>query len=586
MAQASPSDIVSDGFLTLLGGMHSGIHPGVIAEDAYARGINVSVRGGLVKSRPGFVKACSALPEGTFQGAKAWQLHDVTRIVVVVSGRVHLVDVSDYSVVDLGALLDASAQCHMVQADRFFVIQDGTSSPVVLEDTGGVAAVKTLNPLDTSSSDVNDWIVPMWPGTVMAYANVRLHMVPVYVPFSDPVVSGRPYFLSGNALSALDPSSCLYFEEPEYFAGGGATGLPLEMGYVTGMAPLRGAATGTGYGNLVVFAERGVAAFDVSLSRTLWQDEQFGQVLFFSAGCLSPWSIVPVNGTLAYRSVDGLRILSYAVTSASSTGDTLSNISQSMEVDVFMGQEDAPYLPYVSGMFAFNRAFFTVGGTGTREFKGMVVLDTARVATMDSVRGEQAYDGLWQIEGRTIRGVVQAYRNNVEVPHVILDGNEIWRLDEAAVLDDTSTITSRLVTRALLRSSSDLKRLKSAELWLSDLRHDTTVTVYYRPLGYPYWASLGSKTFKVAGSAPQRRRKVSWNCLDSSALERDPVLHEHLRLSHAFQFAIQWTGHAVIEQFVVTARYQSEPPGAGCDETEAVEIVPGGSGGIELEEFL
>lgn len=564
----------ADGFVSLLGGMHAGIDPEVLGETAYSRGINVMSRGGLVRTRPGFAPAIQ-LPAGTFQGMAVWALHGGHKIVSVIRGGVNVYDVETQtlqSFTRFQTLFDQSVPCYFCQAERYFVIQDGIHTPTVLEDveTDGVHSVVRR----TTHG------VPI--GTSMAFSHGRLHLTPVLVPGT--TENGRPYILSGDVFQADDPQACLYFMETEYLSEGGAHGLPMEMGYVQAFAPLKNASTGTGYGGTIVFAERGVSAFDFSVPRDEWKTTPLAQVLYFGPGTRSPWSVVPLNGTLLYRSLDGIRLLSYAVSAAQSTGDTLSMVPQSAEVSPYMTRDDRAYLPYVSAAVSGNRAFMTVGGTDSRWFKALVVLDAARISQMASVAAETAYDGIWQIEGRTIGGVVACMRDSEDALYVFCDDNKLWRLDESLTTDNGAAIRSRVVTRVMM-SGPEFKRLDSAQIWLKELTADTTVSLYSRPAGYPLWAAMGSRTVKVgAGSLSQHRRSVSIGVNHDEA-PHDPVSSESLFLGQGFQICIEISASSVIEMFRCLGTQVHEPQGDPCDETAGV-VVEAGEDGVAIEEYL
>ena len=44
------------GFIGLAAGMNDGIDPSLLEDSSYARGLNITNRGGLVKTRPSFIK--------------------------------------------------------------------------------------------------------------------------------------------------------------------------------------------------------------------------------------------------------------------------------------------------------------------------------------------------------------------------------------------------------------------------------------------------------------------------------------------------------------------------------------------------
>ena len=553
-----------DGFQSMIGGMHAGLDPEVVPEGSYSLGINVMSRGGLIRTRPGFTRGPS-LPAGVFLGMGSWTLNGSSRIVLVLSGQIVVVDVNTDAVTPLGPALSASALCNFVQADRYLVIMNGVDRPVILEDLSGVPSVKA-----TPASFPT--------GPLGSYVFGRIHMTPNYVPNTTPPENGRPYFVSGDVIEPLDPSTCLNFIETEYWSEGGAHGLPLEMGYISAFAPIRNASTGTGYGQLLVFAQRGVSAFDVSVARTEWKETGISQVLFFGPGAVSPWATIPVNSTVFYRAVDGLRIISYA-TSAAQSNEILGNVPQSSEVGPYMDGEDHAYFPRISAATASNRVFITAGGVDDVWFKGLVVLDSARAYTRASPQAETAYDGVWQITDRKIGGVVVARRSLQDTLFAYCDDGYLWYFDESSTSDYGLPIQARLVTRALTISSGpDRKRLKLADVWLRGLTSSGSVTLRYRPTEFPYWALAGTQNILIGAGSLAQKRHLSWGFPASPSIPCDAGESSPLTLATSFQFAIDWTGPMVVPLMRIEVESKPEAPSAPCGDTVAKTVsVPTGA---------
>src|SRR3990167_8646809 len=129
-----------DGMLDFSGGLNSGADPSLIARTQYARGVNITVRDGLPQTRNGFVQVLE-LPIGNFQGAFVWQLADGDRLVSVVQGHVWVYTIATQISIDLGSCFDANLPVYFAQADRWAVVQDGTSRPVVLQAVSGVVSI-------------------------------------------------------------------------------------------------------------------------------------------------------------------------------------------------------------------------------------------------------------------------------------------------------------------------------------------------------------------------------------------------------------------------------------------------------------
>lgn len=560
MAQSSTVPV--DGFQSLISGMQAGLDPELAGETAYCLGINLTSRGGLVRTRPGFVRG-PQLPSGVFQGMRAWILHGASRIVAVISGHVIVVNVDTSVVADMGLKFDAAAPCCFVQADRYMVVMNGVDRPIALRENAGA---------------VEFWPVPTkFPtGPIGEYVFGRVHLSPNEVPDPDAtgaLENGRPYFVSGNILQPLDPSSVLDFDETEYWNEGGANGLPLEMGYITGFASLRNASTGTGYGPLIVFAERGVSAFDVSVARSEWKNTGIAQVLFFGPGAVSPWAVLPVNGTIVYRAVDGLRILSYIASSAQSN-EMLSNVVQSSEVGPYMRGDEA-YFRRISMATVDSRVFVTAGGVDDVWFRGLVVLDNARVYNIASPKGEVGYDGAWQIMGRKIGGVASARYGLSEALFVYCDDGCLWRFDEDATSDNGTAVACRLVTRSMgLNLGPDRKTITLADLWIRGLTKSGQVTLRYRPTGFPFWGRSSTQTFLITtGSYPQKRHLV-WSFPSNSTAPVDNGEQMFLNSGSSVQCAVDWEGPLTLSFFRLTFLVNPEGAVSPCGETTSRAVLP------------
>ena len=77
---------VYDGFTGLPLGMNATKDPFLLPEGQCARAINVTFRGGLARTRPGFVLEVVELPEGTLQGVGRWAL-ETGDVLVFVTGQ-------------------------------------------------------------------------------------------------------------------------------------------------------------------------------------------------------------------------------------------------------------------------------------------------------------------------------------------------------------------------------------------------------------------------------------------------------------------------------------------------------------------
>jgi len=569
-----PNIPIFDGFTALPGGMNEARKPTLISETQFAKGINVAVRGGYASTRPAFVKEyVSNMPtNATFQGAGVWRLNSNDYIVFVASGRLYTVNVSTLQLVQHGEFFSATAQCFFEQVDKYMVAQDGNDDARVLEDIGGVPTLVASHDIPT--------------GTIMKYAHGRIHMVPDVVPGT--ALNGKPYFLSGDVLSPLSPSNVLKFDENTYLNGGGAHSLPLEMGYINGLGVFRNAQTGTGLGELVVLGKRGVSAFDMSLPRDQWAEQPLSRVLFFGPGTLSPWSVIPVNDDLAYRALDGLRLIRYTASRVAGSSGSLSNTPMSREIHTFVERQDLDYLAFVSSTVFDNRLVFTVEGVDDRYFKGIASLDTA-VLYDNSGTSSPSYDGIWTglKVGQLYRVDDTAVRDEYAEAETWDDPEKEPTAEQLAALDDgVCEIESILVSRSLKGGDEYNRKLfKFVELWVSELKVSTEVEVLFRPVHYPLWTSLGTKDIAVGeGSLPQTRRKLRFS-LDSFTNKCDPSIKESLWSAYSFQIMLKWKGNMEINSLRIVMEAVPEPNPNQCAAETAVVLDASDTAGIVVDDF-
>ncbi|MDP2734996.1 MAG: hypothetical protein Q8P12_02195, partial [bacterium] len=284
----------------------------------------------------------------------------------------------------LGVLLSPMvSRCFFGQADRWMVIQDAVSRPVVLDtDSSGVPFVAGRNPKD-------DLAVSLCVGSVMHYAHGRLHYVPTMVPDflpdpeekdAIPVSSeepGRMTFVSSDIRDSLNPEFLFRMSEHRELTQGGALALSSEFGFVGGMTSFRGAATGTGVGPLVVIGREGVSAFAIEVSRAEggWKPpvSNIGQVLFYGSGTRSATAVMQINDDIIFIDTQGgLRTIRFSGTQLSGQGGTLSNTPMSYELGDFVSAEGAELFSLSN---ADNLVFMTVSGEPEGYFKALAVLD-------------------------------------------------------------------------------------------------------------------------------------------------------------------------------------------------------------------
>ena len=563
----------------------------------FAKGINISVRGGLASTRPGFVDLGSA-GSGVFQGAKVFSLEEADHLVFVLSGKVY-VWASPFTSPPMlisGAELLGSGMVYFTQVYRWMVCQDGASRPVVIEESGGAFSRVARDAVSDPDSAVPR--ICLVPGTVGAYAHGRYHYSPTVLPDVNPPLllneaqteylnldvlpalteeSGRASIVSSDVLDNLDPYTVFRLSEQRVLAEGGAFSLPGELGFIHGMGSLRGAATGTGVGALFAFGTRGVAAFDFSSPRDGWKNVGISQVAFTGGGTRSPRSIVNVNDDLWYLGTDGhLRSVNYDGAQLSGGGNAasaLANTVKSIEASRWVSLATPAWLPSASVCAADNRLHFTVA-----DGRAVGSVELAQAYDANPSELPILHEGVWTgfdfLQVLSINGVLHAF---VQAPGRV----RLVKLGTGGADPAGTSVASELVTRMFdfvyneASAYHELKRLVSAQLFLSGIDRPTTVTVEYRPENTPVWTHLGTAAINVpAGSAPQFRRLVF--APDTTVVgECNPVTKQPPWMFHSAQFRIRWTGRATIARFIAEASIQEQTQQPMCqDDNPDNELLP------------
>ena len=596
---------------------HTALAPLQLGNTMFSKGINLTVRGGLVSTRPGF-ESLGKLGEGEFQGAAVYSLDAVDHVGFAISGRVY-VRSSDGVVHPIGGTLNATGPVYFTQVYRWLVCQDGASRPIVVEESGGVFSRLER---DVGELPANNWEdepyepplsydppgrdpgysgaprICLVPGTVGAYAHGRYHYVPTKVPLQLPEVNvkdgkylnnvedlvplpseetGRASVISTDVLDSLDPYTVFRLSEHRVLAEGGALALPAELGFIHGMGSLRGAATGTGVGSLFVFGSRGVAAFEFGAPRAEWKVSSLSQVVFTGPGTLSPRSVMNINDDVWYISTEGhLRSINYDGSQLSSRGNAapaLFNVTKSLEAKRWVDQTSREWLPKASACLADNRIHWVLA-----DGRALGSIELAQAYDANPAELPILHEGIWT--GFDFQQVL-SLDNRL---HVVVKENEslfLLRLGSKDGYDPGGTpIKSELVTRSFsyiyneASTYRELKRLIDLKLFFQDIDRPTAVTAEYRPQHMLRWTPLGSALYNVPpGSGGQFRRLVL--APDMTQLEIcNPVTKDPPWMFHAMQFRLQWTGRLTIARLSTLASQQEEATQPACadDNPEGVSL--------------
>lgn len=554
-------------FSRFLEGQHDGVDPEWLPEGQYARGLNVSSRGGKLRTRPrlqAVVKKLGLPPP--FQGCAVYRWDSEDRLVLCSAGSVYVYKFSDGSLTLKYTFPTVDfKRAYFEQADRFFVVQNAVVTPEnwpLILDGDQVYDNLTAQVYDSVSSSFkalkdmpNPESLRVPIGAAMAYAHNRLH-VSVSRLWDTGKTSGttgwinnlgRRFWVSGDVLKPDNAAEVLAFTENTYLSEGGAFSTPAEMGFINAMTVFRNANTGAGLGSLVVLARDGVAAYSVNLPRTTWKSSDIGQILFMRVGTESPAACIAINDDLVFRSAaPGIRTVRYTVSKEAGSSGSLSSVPISLEIQDPFTRDTRDTLPMVSSAWSDNRMLMTAVpdvSDGETRFRALVSLDTNVVGSM---RGAPApiYDGVWT--GPLFLQVFRARVDALDENLVLLrspDGSgqvSICRFTEGG--DETPDCWVK-TARKNFGSPVQFKELESLSAWVSGVGEGATLTAYYRPDGYSKWAPCNVIRFASAGSDSQGPLQLVpvqgyYNPRNGRPLNR----------GSAFQFCLRWTGNLVLER--------------------------------------
>jgi hypothetical protein len=580
---------VYGGFSGLPSGMNSGIDASLLKDTEFARGINLSTRGGFAETRGGFSLEATLPGTGVFRGAEVWRLNSGDMIAYIRGSDAHVyhLDTGESWTIS-GLFVDAgfvagTAWCYLCQADRWMVIQNGIERPVVLQYEGGVASLYGRDPD----------LVALTVGTIGYYLHKRIHYVPIKVPSLDPSYTdyptatptltdedGRACFVSSDVRLDLTPESLFMMTEHRVVNEGGAIALPAEMGFIEGFGQMRGLSSTTGPGSLIVFGREGVAAFDVALPRTSWLTTVIGQALFLGAGTRSSRSIASVNDDLVYIDTRGdVRFVQYDRASLSGGSGALYNTPKSNEMRYFIRAADPLYLSEASSAFTDNRFYWTLHGESDHTYRGLGVLDMIPTYSM-SAKDPAAYYGIWT--GFDFHQILAARKNQDRLFFAVAktdSGLALLKYSDDQVTDEgTTPITATVETGALNLATegsavaTDVKRLQFIELWLGNIKRNTTVSVYYKPFGYSKWSLAGTQSISVPGGPAQRREALKFP-IKEEEIEYHAMTGQRLNVAESFQVMLRWTGFCRIDlcRLMGVVVPQPEPDSCDVDNAEAIQ---------------
>jgi len=567
---------VSDGALTLERGIDSGKAPNLVAQNQASFAINTTFRGGWGKARPGWKKVTlnfedeiqSDFEGGYFQDGDGYVYDDGRGALISMHGgrvyRAAILNNGQIEVQDISIAGDPNAsntdRAWSLQAENYFIIQDGQSKPFIYNGGSSRRAIETEIPVAKQ----------------MAY-----YMGRIWLANGREYVAGDIIYNPDSGSSALGfRDSILKMTENTYIAEGGAFSVPVSAGNITGLKPIANINTALGQGELIVFTEGAVFATLVPQDRAQWKNttQPLQRMIQLAQGCFSQSSIVNVNEDLFYRANDGIRSLAFSVRNSGQWGNTpISN-----EMERILPNDAQAFLHYASGVNFDNRLLMTCVPGVTRNhgnyFKALAALDFDLITSMGE-KSPPAWEGIWT--GLNFLKIVTVKHNGIERCFgYVLNSEakiEIWELTKDAYHDYNGSEDVRIQWSIEYRSMDfrnkfDLKQLFSGDLFFDQLRDTVDFDVDFRPDSYPCWIdwdnwtecsknSMCADEFGTCVTLPnyqEQYRPMRQLVQPTDAF--DPILKTQYRKGYEFQVRLTVVGRCRAKQLRINAYEQQQKP--------------------------
>lgn len=492
------SNRVTDGFLTLEGGVDSGFAPSIIQPNQAAWAVNTTMRYGFPQPRPGWCFRSlsfasedqqTAFETGLFQGAGTYLADNGNKYLAVsISGRVYTIKVTaankPFAVQELTSSTYVNQatqpQAWFCQAERWLIVQNGIDRPLLWNGSG----VQRSNCLTQ-----NPHQVPI--GGPMAYGKGRLA-----------VASGASYTMGDlvNSDPALGRDTVINFTENDYLNEGGSFVVP--NGPITGMAYGANLDTTLGDGNLFVFTESAVFSFDAPIDRTVWKNLTYPiqRYAALNFGSVNHNSLATMNGDVAFRSPDGIRTIQIS----RRDWDTWGQTPISRQVIRAIRYDTSELLQYASAVNFDNRLLMTVqpqqipkSGSPTASgvyHRGLVSLDYHLVSGM-GLKAPPAWEGVWT--GLNILRILTLGTGATQrcFMFALTPDNRIclWEITKENIFDfdgaDDVPIQWIIETKSMTAATPNgQKTIEGAEFWYDQVAGNVSCTVKYRPdLEQTWW---------------------------------------------------------------------------------------------------
>lgn len=495
MADNLIEDIQAD----FLGGQDASHTPDRIAENAYAAGVNISVKKGIVHSRWGFSRITLEYPTdtlldpyrrvrtyrelfdgGKFQLAAPFFIGPTQYIVLVISGIIYLFNPDTHvilvvSISDGSRLNSRVSRLNWAACGATLVIFDFPAFPVILEG------------LNARRADPAKQEVPV--STIGAFNENRLFIGN----------AGDEYTAGDPVGSAAFPDAPVSFTElltvgSPYF--GQAFRLPTNdhNDPISYMGFLQSVDTSTGIGPLLIATGRTIYSVHSEQERVNWTKQQFASNFIHNAGIAGPRALANANSDAFYMSPDGyVRTLSMSRDEQSKWSRT----PMSRPVENWFKVREPTLTQFGFVTYFKNKVFFSVNPYRTQALDfttfgaisdyahgGLVVMELDNFVNSLGQTQNPTWAGLWTgVRPMEMVNVGdRAFIISKDDAHV----NRIYEVNPNLTYDTSDDkvrfIRSRIYTRQYSFKNPFLnKELHSMDLNLANIQGDFKLKLDYKP---------------------------------------------------------------------------------------------------------
>ncbi len=339
-----PENILEDGSLDFSLGQDAWTTAERIRENQYARGINVSNRGGILTPRNGFHQRAllfddtvtiptkygySRTLKSIWEGGKFQALIPVNSgydryLITIISGYIFLTNTRSFRTVVLSTTIKVNQYAPRINwtfaADKV-VIFDYPDYPIVVDGL----TIFRCSPTHT----VNNAPAPQVPIAVLgAYNQNRLFIANNGVEFTagDGVGNLATPEAPITFTEVFTPSSPFY---NQFFALGNGE----SQHSITAMGFIQALDQSLGIGSMFVATNQKVYYYNTQQPRDQWTTSQFGGLLIANAGVVGPRAFTNINSDVIFLSTEGQV---HAFSASREESRRWGNVPLSREVDYFL----------------------------------------------------------------------------------------------------------------------------------------------------------------------------------------------------------------------------------------------------------